>query len=117
MHSKMTLRCISLFSLFLVVSAAISAQRPDDLTQSRRWVLENGVVRKAVSYSAQYGLETQEWIDHTSAHEFVLPGFVHHGFNEFQVSVDGKPVSGKSSDVHLEGAIESTSSDGTAQLA
>ncbi|HEX5283788.1 MAG TPA: alpha-galactosidase [Bryocella sp.] len=117
MHSKMTLRCTSLFSLLLAISTAISAQRLDDSAQSRRWVLDNGVVRKAVSYSPQYGLETQEWSDLISAHAFVLPGSIHHGFNEFRVSADGKPVSGKSSDVHLKGATESTSSDGTAQLA
>jgi len=114
---KMTLRCSLLFSMFLVTSAALSAQRPDDSAQSRVWVLDNGVVRRAVSYSFQYGLETLEWSDHTSGHDFVLPESVHHGFNEFQVSVDGKPVSGKSSDVRLEGVTESTSSDGTAQLA
>ena len=111
-----------LFSFCLCVSlGTISAQ--DRVTDSQspaasgtKWVLDNGIIRKTISFSAEYGLETDEWIDLASKYNFISPEFQHRSCKEFQVSVDGQSVSGKPKDAAFLSAHEDIDSDGTAHL-
>lgn len=102
------LRVVTAISVFAAVG--LSAQQP------QRWTLDNGVVRKTVSFSANYGLEVEEWSDHDSGFNFVAPEVVHHGYNEFQFFANGKNVSGKPVDVSFSTAHAEKSPDGTAHL-
>lgn len=95
--------------------AAVPAHAP--AAQQTRWALDNGVVRKTVSFSADHGLEATEWTDLQSNYNFISPAFLHRSCNEFQVSVDGHTISGEPGDVTLIGAHMETGSDGTAHLA
>jgi alpha-galactosidase len=80
------------------------------------WTLDNGVIRKTVTFSPQYGLEVEKWSDLTSGFDFIAATVTHHGYNEFQFTSDGKSVSGKSADVSLIGSHEDRSADGTEHL-
>jgi len=97
-------RTILAVAAFLAVALSAPAQS---------WTLDNGVVRKTITFSAQYGLEVASWFDTTSGFDFVSPQFLHHGFNEFQFTANGKSVSGKSTDVALTSSHEDRTADGT----
>lgn len=111
-----------LFSVCLLVSSgALSAQgRPTDpqtpVAPGATWVLDNGIVRKSISFSAEFGLETDEWTDLTSKFNFISPEFQHRSCKEFQVSVDGRSISGQPGDVTLVRADEDTDNNGTTRL-
>lgn len=86
-------------------------------TQSQSWTLDNGVVRKTVSFTADHGLEPTQWTDEVSSFNFISPAFEHHGYNEFHFTANGKQVSGKSADVSAPTAKEDRSPNGTQLLA
>jgi alpha-galactosidase len=102
----MNRRILTLAAVFAI--AVISTSAP-----AQSWTLDNGVIRKTVTFSPQYGLEIASWSDLTSGFDFVSPQLVHHGFNEFQFSANGRNVSGKSSDVTLTANHEGRAADGT----
>jgi alpha-galactosidase len=83
---------------------------------AQSWTLDNGLVRKTVSFTAEHGLEPTDWSDKLSTFNFVSPALLHHGYNEFQFTANGKQVSGKSSDVTLTNAHEDRAADGTQHL-
>jgi alpha-galactosidase len=84
--------------------------------QQQSWTLDNGVIRKTINFTPEYGLEVASWSDQTSNFDFVSPEFVHKGYNEFQFIADDKNVSGKPSDVSLTDAHEDHAADGTEHL-
>ncbi len=83
----------------------------------RQWTLDNGVVRKALKFTDDYGLEATQWLDLQSNHEFITQGSLHPSCDEFSVDFDHKTVSGKSQDVRLTASEEGTLPDGTKTLA
>ena len=86
-------------------------------SQQRQWTLDNGVVRKALKFTDDYGLEATQWLDLQSNHEFITQGSLHPSCDEFSVDFDHKTVSGKSQDVRLTASEEGTLPDGTKTLA
>src|SRR5580704_15817754 len=80
------------------------------------WTLDNGVVHKTISFTPDYGLEITDWTDLTSHHNFVASESLHHGYNEFQFTADGKNVSGKSSDVTFSASHAGRTDDATQHL-
>ena len=84
--------------------------------QPQSWTLDNGVVRKVITFSPDHGLEVSHWSDLTSAFDFISSEPPGHSYNEFQFNANGKNVSGKGSDVTLTGSDEVHSKDGTDHL-
>jgi alpha-galactosidase len=99
----------TVLAFFALLGVALSAP-------AQSWTLDNGVVRKTVAFSAQYGLEVASWSDIGSGFDFISPQFEHHGYNEFQFTADDKNVSGKSADVALAGSHQERTADGTQLL-
>src|ERR1700729_4441970 len=97
----------SLACLFISVAA---------LAQQQNWTVDNGVVRKTIQFTPEYGLEVANWSDQTANFNFVSPEFAHRGYNEFQFTANDKNVSGKSADVSLTGAQEEHTVDGIEHL-
>jgi alpha-galactosidase len=86
------------------------------LAQQNTWTLDNGIVRKTLTFTRERGLEVESWSDLTSSYEFLRPEFQHRGFNEFQFTADGKNVSGKPTDVTLVSSQDNTTGDRTDHL-
>jgi alpha-galactosidase len=84
--------------------------------QTKQWTLDNGIIHKTVSFSPAHGLEVDAWSDLTSKFNFISPEFVHHGYNEFQFTADGKNVSGKPADASFVSSHQERSADGTQHL-
>jgi alpha-galactosidase len=86
--------------------------------QQQSWTLDNGVIRKTVSFTPDYGLEVTDWSDLASHYNFVAPESAHHGYtyNEFQFTADGKNVSGKASDVTFSASRRQRTADATEHL-
>jgi len=102
---KLLLALLTLFSF----SAAAAGQ-------PQSWTLDNGVVRKVITFSPARGLEVSHWLDLTSGFDFISTESADHRYNEFQFNANGKNVSGKGSDVTLSGSHQERSSDGTDHL-
>ncbi len=96
-------------SACILLSVAVHAQ-------AQQWTLDNGIIRKTVSFSPDYGLEVEVWSDLTSDSKFISTDLTHHGYNEFQFTADGKNVSGKSADVSFVSSHQDRAADGTQHL-
>lgn len=106
-----------LLLLWICVSGVTGlAHAQQSSTQSGRWILDNGVIRKVIVFSPDHGLETEEWSDLTTRHDFISAEFKHPGCAEFQVRADGHSVSGNAQDVSLTRGEQSTDSDGTTHV-
>ncbi len=88
-----------------------------NVSPQRQWTLDNGVVRKVLKFTDNYGLEATEWTDLQSNHEFITQASLHPPCDEFSVGFDQQVVSGKATDVRLTTSHEGTLLDGTKTLA
>ncbi len=84
--------------------------------QQRQWTLDNGVVRKVLKFTDDYGLEATQWTDLQSNHEFITPQSLHPACEEFAVEFDHQTVSGNAQDVRLTASQEGSLPDGTKTL-
>ncbi len=103
------------FSVCLLFPLTISVGFAQHVPE-RRWTLDNGVVRKVLSFTNDRGLQAQEWTDLTSGHNFISPQFAHGGCNEFSVGFGQQLVSGKPEDVRPTESHHGVSADGTKTL-
>ena len=110
-NSNRALSC--LFLLFPLMTWTGFAQ---DVSQQRQWILDNGVVRKALKFTSDYGLEATEWTDLQSGHNFISQKSLHPPCDEFSVGIDQQLVSGKAQDVRLTESQEGELADGTKTL-
>ena len=105
-----------LCSLFLLFFLTISVAFAQDGSPQRQWTLDNGVVRKVLAFTNDYGLEATEWTDLESGHNFISAKSAHPPCDEFSVGFDQQLVSGKAGDVRLVESHEGELADGTKTL-
>jgi alpha-galactosidase len=105
---------LALFIFYCLSTSIVFAQNG---SQQRHWTLDNGVVRKVLKFTDDYGLEATEWTDLQSNHDFISQGSLHPPCDEFSVEFDQQVVSGKAQDVRLTASQEGTLPDGTKTLA
>jgi alpha-galactosidase len=107
--------CLLLALLFFYcLSTSIGLSQ--DTSQQRQWTLDNGVVRKVLKFTDNYGLAATEWTDLQSSHNFITQESLHPPCDEFSVEFDQQVVSGKAKDVRLTASEEGTLPDGTKTL-
>ncbi|MES2220016.1 MAG: alpha-galactosidase [Acidobacteriota bacterium] len=113
------MKSIACLTLALLIPSCLSTPIlfAQNAPLQRQWTLDNGVVRKALKFSDDYGLETTQWTDLQSNHEFITQGSQHPQCDEFSVNFDQQPISGKAADVRLTASREDTLPDGTRTLA
>lgn len=104
------------FCLCLLFSLAASLALAQNGSQ-RQWTLDNGVVRKVLTFTSDHGLESTAWTDLIAGHNFISPQFAHQGCHEFSVRVDQQVISGKTEDVRLTESHQGALADGTKTLA
>jgi alpha-galactosidase len=102
-----------LFSCWLCTGMILA----QSASQQYQWTLGNGVVRKVLKFTDNYGLEATEWMDLQSNHDFITPLSSHPSCAEFSVDFDHQVVSGRAQDVRLTASHEATLPDGTRTLA
>ena len=105
-----------LCGLFLLFCLAISVGFAQNGSLQPQWTLDNGVVRKVLAFTNDYGLEATEWTDLKSGHNFISAESVHPPCDEFSVGFDQQLVSGKAGDVRLVESREGELADGTKTL-
>ncbi len=110
------MQCAKLIALACLSLSFGEAHAQPTLASPHKWILDNGIVRKTVSFSSRAGLETIEWADLISGHDFISPRPGLLGLNEFQFNVDGKIIAGKAADVSLVKSSQGTGDNGSLHL-
>src|ERR1035437_8107812 len=89
---------LALFIFYGLSTTMVFAQNG---SQQRQWTLDNGVVRKVLKFTDDYGLQATEWTDLHSNHDFITQESLHPPCDEFSVGFDQQVVSGRARDVRL----------------
>ena len=96
--------------VFLLV--AFAACRP--LTsQQAKWHLGNDLVHRTIAFNEHDGLYTKSWLDVQTNAELVPPAKTRQDCQSFKFSADDQTITGRSSDITLEGSPVQSGSLGT----
>ena len=101
-------------SLALLSVASCRAQAIP--TSSLMWTLDNGVIRKTLTFTPQSGLETSEWRDLQSGYDFTSRDLQPKACKEFSFTADDQAVSGSAHDVRFVAAERTVDASGTMHL-